>query len=91
MIDEPTEDVDAAGDVDVDGLRVDRVIKIGRRGGNADKTAVERCWFEVLRHVLRTVMSASESGIYSTLNVTNNEHESKGITLHTSTPASNSA
>lgn len=62
----PTEDVEATGDVDVDGLRVERVIRRGRRGGSADKTAVERCWFEVRRHVLKTVMSASGSVIYST-------------------------
>ena len=39
----PTEEVDAAGDVDVDGLRVVRVIKRGNNGGRADKTAVVRC------------------------------------------------
>ena len=33
--------------------------------GRAESVAVERCWLEVLRHALNTVIVASRSGIYA--------------------------
>ena len=36
----------------------------GRKGGKADSVAVVKCWLEVLRHALRTLMMGSGSAIY---------------------------
>lgn len=37
----------------------------GKRVGRAERVAVDKCWFDERRHVLKTLMSPSGSLIWS--------------------------
>ena len=62
------------------------VFKRGKSGGNADRVAADKCWFEVRRQVLRVLMRDSMSLICLRLS---EDSLRTSITIRTVTPDSN--